>query len=359
MNEFFSSRIPSPPGYGLTDEELADSLYDGDDSPLYGAGEFHNGFAYFKENGKYGFINKEGKKVIPAVYQNVSDFSEGLAAIETDDKWGFMNASGKTVIPCTYMSVGNFSEGLAKASTDYFKNGYIDHTGRIVIPIQYAEADDFKAGIAKVKKDGKYGIIDKTGKMKAVFPNANKYTLIEPFSEGLARVTISSPNVSNSAVVKYYDGYINTSGKEVIPVQYSSADDFSEGLSGYYDEENRLYGFFGKNGQTVIKPAYEDLRSPFSEGLCAVKKNDKWGFIDRNNKNVIDYKYELTLGFHEGMARFQQNNKWGYLDKTGKEVIPAKYDGNKEFSEGLALVNDNNKWMYVDKTGKIVIDRIK
>lgn len=43
--------------------------------------------------------------------------------------------------------------------------------------------------------------------------------------------------------------------------------------------------------------------------------------------------------------------KWGFIDKNGKEVIPCKYDDASGFSEGLAQVKKNGKWEFINKYG--------
>ena len=59
--------------------------------------------------------------------------------------------------------------------------------------------------------------------------------------------------------------------------------------------------------------------------------------------------------FSKILARVKQNNKYGYIDKTGKIVIQPQFDEANAFYEGLASVEKNKKWGYIDKTGKIVI----
>lgn len=50
-----------------------------------------------------------------------------------------------------------------------------------------------------------------------------------------------------------------------------------------------------------IAPQYEDAQT-FSEGLAAVKKDGKWGYIDEDNNVVIPFQYDYTWGFDEGYA---------------------------------------------------------
>lgn len=116
------------------------------------------------------------------------------------------------------------------------------------------------------------------------------------------------------------------------------------------------WGFSDKNQKLIIDAKYDRARV-FSEGLARVALDDKWGFIDKTGNEVTPLKYDSYLGhrirFSEGLAQVRLNNKYGFIDKTGKEVIPLKYDYGpfSDFSEGLAEVMLNGKWFYIDKKG--------
>ena len=44
--------------------------------------------------------------------------------------------------------------------------------------------------------------------------------------------------------------------------------------------------------------------------------------------------------FSEGLASVKKDDKWGYIDKTGKEVIPCQYSARgTDFKEGLCFVD--------------------
>lgn len=71
------------------------------------------------------------------------------------------------------------------------KWGYIDRTGRIVINPQFEEAGDFSEGLARVKTGGKWGYIDRTGRF-LVNP---QFEEAGDFSQGLARVKLGGNGV--------------------------------------------------------------------------------------------------------------------------------------------------------------------
>src|SRR5438309_669023 len=77
-------------------------------------------------------------------------------------------------------------------------------------------------------------------------------------------------------------GYIDKTGRVVIEPQFTNAGEFSEGLA--YVEINDLYGFIDTTGSLVIPPQFDEVES-FSEGRAAVSNSSgKWGFIDRDGK---------------------------------------------------------------------------
>ncbi len=251
-------------------------------------------------NGKWGFIDKAGREVVPARYDDTGDFSEGLAPVyvgaHPHGKWGFIDKTGREVAPCLYEGYDppHFVEGLAAVCLND-KWGFIDKTGREVVPCKYT-----------------------------AFPN-----IIPSFSDGLAAVCVG--DAQNG--VKW--GFVDKTGQEVIPCKYDEAADFSEGLALVYLDGK--YGFIDAAGKDVLPCAYEGVCS-FSDGLAAVKQNGKWGFIDKTGREVIPFRYDDAWDFSDGLAAVEQNGKWGFIDKTGQESVPCEYDEVRNFSDGLAVV---------------------
>ena len=96
-------------------------------------------------------------------YDNIRDFQNGYACVEINKKWGFIDNNGREVIPCRYEDVKNFSiEGVAPVKTNG-KWGYIDKTGSEVIEFKYDDAYSFYEGLGEVKLDGKIGFVDRNG----------------------------------------------------------------------------------------------------------------------------------------------------------------------------------------------------
>ncbi len=292
--------------------------------------------------GRYcGFINYLGEMITTFKYENANFFKDGLAKVMRKGKYGFIDKIGNEVIPLKYDWACDFSEGLAMVSLNH-KKGFIDKTGTEIIPLLYYTAKLFRDEITIVKlyKGDNDSIINK--KDYEVIPTSYDFFLFTGFPEGLA-VVISSDE-------KF--GFIDKTGREVIPLIYNWANKFSEGLACVLINEK--FGYIDKTGREIIPFIFEDANS-FSDELACVSINKKWGYIDKTGQEVIPFIYSAASHFNEGYARAELNGKWGYIDKTGREVIPFIYSAASYFNEGYAIAELNGKWGCIDKTGQEAI----
>ncbi len=237
--------------------------------------------------------------------------------------------------------IGSFRNGLALALVNG-KYGYIDKTGKLAIAPRYEDATSFSEGLAAVKVGEKWGNIDTKGNL-VIQP---QFQFVNSFSEGLAIVSIDN---------RY--GFIDKTGKLVIPNNFDNAESFSEGVA--IVRVDQQWSYIDKTGK-LIMPLQPHVLSSFSDGLAALNVNGKYGFIDKTGKTVIEPQFEAARPFSEGLAAVKMrlseySYRWGYIDKTGKLVIEPKFADVQQFSEGLAGVELDQKWGFIDKNGSVVI----
>ena len=124
---------------------------------------FSDGLIAVRDNeGNFGYIDSDGKTIIPYQFDMAAEFNNGLALILKNGKCGYINKTGEIVISCQFESAKGFSEGFAAVCKNG-KWGYVNMEGNIVIPCNYERAYVFSEGLAVVELEGKYGIIDKEG----------------------------------------------------------------------------------------------------------------------------------------------------------------------------------------------------
>ncbi len=254
---------------------------------------------------EWGFIDRQGSTVIrPRKLPFAAFFSDGLCQVLENDLTGFMNTKGEIVISCKYYDAKEFTEGLASVQLEKNgKYGYIDRTGKTILPYHYSSAYPFYDGRALVSTDDGSFIIDKQGDIKATFEETPAHTFF-------AKQRVVNDRIRASRDGKY--GFMDGSGKLVIPIQYVDAKSFFgdgligvtlTGIKGKGNEKEGGWFFIDKDGNTVIKETFEQI-SRFSEGRCWVKRNGKWGLIDTDGKLLTYLKYNIMpTPFRNGVSR--------------------------------------------------------
>lgn len=114
--------------------------------------------------------------------------------------------------------------------------------------------------------------------------------------------------------VKGQMGYIDKTGKVVIEPQFDNAELewFSEGLAlvmigdhkdtekvdqyGRIPSINHKYGYIDMTGKIVIPPQFDHAR-PFSEGLAGVETAGKNGYIDKTGVMIIEPQVDGSINF--------------------------------------------------------------
>lgn len=239
-----------------------------------------------KKNGKWGVIDIDGNIIIDFKYDGAERIAEDIFTLKNNDKTRLVNLK----------------------DPDMFKD--IDYdTANYFIPF------DFRRIV--IEKGGKYGLVSFDGELIAS-PEYDFMDYDYAAHDGMIKV-----GIKESGYVQKY-GFIDMDGNVKVPVIYSEAIAFSEGLCGVvYRERGKgeYSAFVNKNGEEVLrldKDVWVFYNSMFSEGLCAVRRG-----TEENGGDMF--------------------GKCEYIDKTGKTVISGgdwANDGGR-FKNGLATVSSN------------------
>lgn len=229
-----------------------------------------------------------------AAFAQESPKESRLKTIYENGRWGYADRSGKVIIAAQFDAARPFADGLAQVGVvdeelpelegrPNLKWGYIDERGRVLVELRYAVLRHFSENLAAA------ALLD-TKKPERPF---------------LGRV-LERRNL------KW--GYVDRSGREVIPFQFLNAGDFSEGLaavnvlniggvkeSGCAPPAN--YGYIDKTGAFIIRPqfagaaGFRNGRARVSIGrteyvgrclCCAPRFIGKHGHVDRSGTFIAD-----------------------------------------------------------------------
>ena len=149
-------------------------------------------------------------------------------------------------------------------------------------------------------------------------------------------------------------------GKIVIPAQYEKAWVFSEGL-GAVVKDNKL-GFVNKTGELVIpcqfnwkKPSGETGEFLFKDGYCIVFNSlGKRGVINKTGEWVLQPEYDYISDLTKNLRIVYQNEKYGLLNTALQPIFPTEYDRIVIEDEGIIVSKGSDQKLY-DFDGKTIL----
>jgi hypothetical protein len=159
---------------------------------------------------EWGIIDKTGN-VIARGLEMIGFVNEGRMRAQHNQKWGYLDLQGKTVIPFVYEMTDGFFRGLAAVQIGD-KWGYIGRDGHVAIPFEFDDAGPFASGLAPVKRGKETGFIDESGKFAFHLEFENASGFIAANEENLS---IGGGDVSSFWTADGLFGYVNTSGKVI------------------------------------------------------------------------------------------------------------------------------------------------
>lgn len=216
--------------------------------------------------------------------------------------------------------------------------GYTDGEGRRVI-------DPFFTGAAAFS-EGKASVLDQRG--NAGFLDLKGSLAIPHRSTGLGRFV--------HGLCATRGGYINHQGEWAIPPRFLVDSNFSEGPA-FASFDGEHFGFIGLDGNSVVEPDFDQCRR-FSEGLAAVLKGGRWGYIDHAGDFAIPAVFEgkIVTTFREGRAGACVDGKYGLIDTHGVFVVKPEYDLIGVLAENRVRVQAGGKWGLLDRFGNQIVE---
>ena len=128
---------------------------------------------------------------------------------------------------------------------------------------------------------------------------------------------------------------------------------------GIFEKEGKR-GFYNLNTNKVLVPATYTHAWFFSEGLAAVEKDGKIGFINMKGTVVIPHQFvhrtndHPNIAFEDGRCVMANGNgQMGVIDRKGEWVVKPQYDKVELTESGIFGTTSNSK-LLLSKKGEVI-----
>ena len=284
----------------------------------------------YYENGKYGLINFEGKKITKAIYNEIDSlpYKEGELIVKQDEKYGVINIKGTELVNIEYDQIsvdGYYTEEnqykyagyiVSNKTDEGYRYGYINYNGEILEEIQYNELsrvtdiEDNENVYIICAKNGQYGI---TKNGKELIQNEHQ--------------SINFSKINNLFLVeksKKY-GIRDLNGKIIVPVEYKQIDTLGIYLYANNEQGTTVYNSEGNQVNIDANIGILDTANDKYRIRINTEENAKYAVIGKDGKQIIEEKYNYIEYLYDNyFIVSNENSKLGIIDdkdNTKVEII--------------------------------------
>lgn len=222
----------------------------------------------------------------------------------------------------------------------------MDPQNHVVLPAVYDEVDfNDEQGPIRICKDGGWGLADKNGR-----------TILDTIYDAVGPCHNNRVGVKRDSLF----GYVDCSGKKVIPMVYDMASDFVDaeycfGEPLAWVAKNKKWGVINTNGEVVIPFEYDDIDPLFA--YAVVTKGKEKGLVNFRNEFLV------TLGMHDlelidnDIVRISDDDSTCAVNLQTGEKFEYDFDVDFGFYDGYAVAEDDNgRKNVVDRQFKLQFD---
>lgn len=340
-------------------------------------GPFHNGKAVFTKDSKMGVITNSGKILIAPLYPHLAmddNFLRACVEPAPNPRWILMDYNGEQRSEKHYDFIGPYNGTYYPVKNRGYW-GALDVAGREIISCVHDSLLHRSGNYIAVKFKGQYGVINLRENW-VVTPQENRIKILnsDTYFEYAGKTTFLK-SIRGGIIyfsdnhLAYHGAYIreelSTGAHWLIDLngiiidrsqQPGNAEKVfaeSEGLRAIVKDGK--YGFIDDAGRLRIANRYQQAR-PFSHGLAAIMIAGKWGFINHDEKLVVQPVYDRVEDFSRSIAIVEQDNFSGLIDASGKICLPVRYDAIEVNEHHRFILRQGKDIGLADETGRIIVN---
>lgn len=308
-------------------------------------GAIRNKMAVVRHQGKYGLQRLNHTPVLPPIYDSLiveGRFVRVKEKFEGKSVWNLYDTVGTRRNPKSYDLIGSFNGSFFPVKHNRHW-GAIDFRGHEIISCVYDSLLQHHSPWVLVKFKNQYGIITEDDQW-GIHP--------QPHTLQIVNASYLLECKDTQQILKTFDGsiiYFTENPVTIFP------DFIRERLPNGKEKDVTFNGLPVPTPVTLPPPKTQTASFRESEGLIGVKRDGKFGFVDRRGRLRIANRYDSIGEFHHGMAPVQLLGKWGFINTADQIVVQPNFEQVDDFTDGTARVSVRGKWGIVNSTGQILL----
>jgi len=243
----------------------------------------------------------------------------------SNNKWGVIDNNGETIL-----------------ETDYDEMVVIPDNTKDLFICTYDV--NYETGEYKTK------VLNKNGKQ--IFNNYEGIEAIENYDDNSVWYEKDILKFKNNG--KF--GLIDFSGKEIVPAEYDKIYAMQGIEKSIIVEKDGLRGLVSNSlGELLIEPKYADIESlgsTYENGYIVKNTEDYYGVVTTDKKEILECKYDkiFNVTSNEFFA-VTEAGKNKIIDKTGADILTEGFDEVISIDGDYIVIKKENKYGVIDKTG--------
>lgn len=332
-----------------------------------------NEIVIVKKKDKYGIQSIDGEIIEEMNYDKILRIADNSYYLEKEEFGIIKNITNNRSIEVD--EIGKISEdylkilykgkfGIVDKNLNWIlplEYDYLDYNDKYVIAAREEKLEVYNIEMKKLKlgdngkvilgigdylysiKNEKLGIVDKNGD-----------TLIKSKYDNFLKLNNSNILIGYLGENKYL---INLKKKTEQLVDYENFGEESEGL--ILTLKDKKLGYIDDTGKEIIPNKYDVAFKVQKESkYLQVKEGNKWLLIEKNGKLYKELPYDDLGEYKDGYTLVMLDNKLGYIDRDGNEKIAPQFLYATSFNKGYAIVGTESGLGTIDSENKVIIPMI-
>lgn len=228
-----------------------------------------------------------------------------------------------------------------------------------------ASEKSFAIGYYAIYENGKWGVINT--KQKIIIEPSYKEMIVIPNNTKPVFICTEDVNYENNT---YKSKAVNekneTKFKNYEKVEAIS--NYNENNNIWYEEnvlkvqKEEKYGLINLEGKELIQCEYENIEIiKGTANVFVTTKNSKKGLVDGLGNIIIENNYEqieaLTTQYENGFIVKAENGKYGVICYDKKVALETNYDEIKHiYGNNMYVVKENGSWKIINNEKEVFLD---